>query len=75
MHLLVTGVTGSFGRAFLAPAETHSTWHITGIARNEGRLEHLTESGTKAKLLPLDITDWHQLQELRCDAIVHAAAL
>ena len=75
MRLLITGITGSFGHSFLAHVEAHSTWDIIGVARNEGRLEHLAESGTKAALLPRDITDWTQLQELRCDAIVHAAAL
>ena len=71
--LLITGITGSFGRAFLKHVESNTTWDIVGIARNESKLEELAAAGTRARLLPRDITDPYL--DIDCDAIVHAAAL
>ena len=74
--ILITGVTGSFGRSFLKHTEDRTTWDILGIARGEARLEKLKSSGTRAVLLPRDCTDWAGLASLPpADYIVHAAAL
>ena len=80
--LLITGVTGSFGSAFLQLALKNSTWDIVGISRNEAKQEELwaalnaTQRG-RVELIPCDITQKSALRHAfwKVDKVIHAAAL
>lgn len=75
--ILITGVTGSLGTAILQRARDEA-WDVelSGIARNETKINQTQEKFPEANLRVGDINDYDFLRLLfdRQDTIIHAAA-
>lgn len=71
----MTGVTGTFGEAFVAA--THSDWTIRGLSRDEYKQVLLAERFPGLRLLLGDVRDLPRLKRAAqgCDIVIHAAAL
>lgn len=81
MRIAVTGITGTFGRAFAARVLREAFLErLVGVSRDELKQSELAEqygSATPLRLFLGDVRDEHRMAEAfhHCDVVVHAAAL
>lgn len=76
----VTGITGTFGRAFLKMATRSGIERLVGVSRDELKQSEMAvefESYSPLRLFLGDVRDVARLSEAfyHCDTVIHAAAL
>lgn len=82
MNILITGITGFFGKSFCHYLSTRDNYTIIGTAHSEHKLAHFKKSNPQVKVYVIDLASerieselTHIVNDHQIDYIIHAAAM